>query len=169
MRAARPRVQGRVGLTRLYVMRAFQRVQEPVHHLCARGGQPLDTLSTVPLCTRPAQVGGRGASRRAHLFTGSTVVVSATWWAEAVAAARGRGRGPHLRRGRAAAEQWLNGVLAGQRRPRGDKTATAPRRAHKSWLIRERLLGPAPPAWASHTLTHSFSHIRVRLSNRLQL
>ena len=31
----------------------------------------------------------------------------------------------------------------------------------KSWLIRVRLLGPAPPAWASHTLTHSFSHIRV--------
>ena len=34
VRAARPRVQGRVGLTRLHVMRAFQRVQEPVHHLC---------------------------------------------------------------------------------------------------------------------------------------
>jgi len=34
VRAAWPRVQGRVGLTRLHAMRAFQRVQEPVHHLC---------------------------------------------------------------------------------------------------------------------------------------
>jgi hypothetical protein len=49
--------------------RGFDSTPCPVHHLCARGGQPLDTLSTVPLCTRLAQVGGHGASRRAHLST----------------------------------------------------------------------------------------------------
>ena len=114
MRAARPRVQGREGLNRLHVMRVFR---APVHHLCARGGLPLDTLSTVPLCTRPAQVGGRGGSRRAHLFTGSTVVVSAPHggprpWPRPADEGVARTCG--------AAEQRLDSVLAGQRRPRGD-------------------------------------------------
>ena len=88
----------------------FQRVQEPVHHLCARGGQPLDTPSTVPLCTRLAQVGGRGASWRAHPFTGRTVVSAPPggprpWrWPADVAVARGlRGRTAAERRPRRAA------------------------------------------------------------------
>jgi tetratricopeptide (TPR) repeat protein len=94
-----------------------ERFHEPVHHLCARGGLPLDTLSTVPLCTRPAQVGGRGGSRRAHLFTGSTVVVSAPHggprpWPRPADEGVARTCG--------AAEQRLDSVLAGQPRPRGD-------------------------------------------------
>ena len=94
-----------------------ERFHEPVHHLCARGGLPLDTLSSVPLCTRPAQVGGRGGSRRAHLFTGSTVVVSAPHggprpWPRPADEGVARTCG--------AAEQRLDSVLAGQPRPRGD-------------------------------------------------
>ena len=67
------------------------------------------------------------------------------------------------------------------------QAATAPRRAPKSWLIRVRLLEPAPPAWAPelvcgrdvalrarththrrmymHARTHTRTHTRVSLSS----
>ena len=87
-------------------------------------------------------------------------------------------------RRRAVAEQQLDGVA--ERRPLGPTlqpllghcaaaplvrdTPSSAGRGRAAEIVADpskvAWIGPAPPACASHPLTHSFSHIRVRLSSR---